>query len=52
MVSRLGYGEVEGLQEAEIMEDEIDDRLLDTVALAGHQFERLIKRLQQASTID
>lgn len=51
-VSRLGYGEAGRMNQAEIMEDEIDDRLLDSVSLAGDQFDRLIKRLQDTPSID
>ncbi len=51
-VSRLGYGDAGRLDDAEVMEDELDDKLLDSVSLAGQQFERLIKRLQQAPSAD
>lgn len=51
-VSRLGYGETGSLDGDDVMEDELDESLLDSVSLAGERFEQMIKKLQRAPTVD
>jgi CRP-like cAMP-binding protein len=48
-VKRLGYGGSSGdLDSDEILEDEIDETLLDTVSIAGERFDRMIQTLSGA----
>lgn len=51
-VSRLGYGDTGTLDSDDVMADELDESLLDSVSLAGDRFEQMIKRLQRAPTVD
>ncbi|HBC07546.1 MAG TPA: cyclic nucleotide-binding protein [Rhodospirillaceae bacterium] len=44
-VRRLGYGQAGGLDTEDVLEDELDDRLLDSVSLAGDRFDRMLKIL-------
>lgn len=44
-VRRLGYGQAGGLDTEDVLEDELDDRLLDSVSLAGDRFDRMLKLL-------
>lgn len=47
-VRRLGYGQAGGLDTDDVLEDELDDRLLDSVSLAGDRFDRMLKVLAGA----
>lgn len=47
-VRRFGYGQVGGLDTEEVLEDELDDRLLDSVSQAGDRFDRMLKLLATA----
>lgn len=47
-VRRMGYGGEVGLDSAEILADELDEKLLDTVSLAGERFDRLLRTLAMA----
>lgn len=49
-VRRLGYGESSGLDSEELLEDELDDRLLDSVSLAGDRFDRMLRLLASDTT--
>lgn len=51
-VSRLGYGDAGTLDSAEPMADELDEQLLDSVSMAGEQFDQLIKQLSRAPSAD
>lgn len=51
-VQRLGYGDTGELDEDEVMADELDDTLLDSVSLAGDRFDQLLKSLRRAPTAD
>ncbi|MCP5423439.1 MAG: cyclic nucleotide-binding domain-containing protein [Chromatiaceae bacterium] len=44
-VQRMGYSEDLGLAGDEALSDELDDRLLDSVSLAGERFQRLLRTL-------
>lgn len=44
-VRRLGYGEAVTLDSEEVLEDELDEKLLDQVSLAGDRFDRMLKLL-------
>lgn len=44
-IRRLGYGQAGDLDNDEIMEDELDEGLLDTVSLAGDRFGRMMRIL-------
>ncbi len=44
-IKRMGYGKAGDLSSDEIMEDELDDGLLDTVSLAGDRFSRMMQIL-------
>jgi len=48
-VRRLGYGAGASLDSDEILADELDEKLLDTVSLAGERFDRLIRTLATAN---
>lgn len=48
-VRRFGYGEAGSLSSAGVLEDELDERLLDTVSLAGERFDRMLRTLSGAS---
>lgn len=48
-VRRLGYGAGGSLDSDEILADELDEKLLDTVSLAGERFDRLIRTLATAN---
>jgi CRP/FNR family cyclic AMP-dependent transcriptional regulator len=47
-VRRMGYGAESSLDSDEILADELDEKLLDTVSLAGERFDRLIRTLATA----
>lgn len=47
-VRRMGYGEGGSMAGDEILDDELDENLLDTVSLAGDRFDRLIRTLATA----
>ena len=47
-VRRFGYGQAVNLDTDEVLEDELDDRLLDSVSLAGDRFDRMLKLLAGA----
>ena len=47
-VRRLGYGQAGGLDTDDVLEDELDDRLLDSISLAGDRFDRMLKVLAGA----
>lgn len=49
-VRRLGYGQAGSLDTDDVLEDELDDRLLDSVSLAGERFDRMLKMLAGART--
>lgn len=44
-VRRLGYGEAVTLDSDEVLEDELDEKLLDQVSFAGARFDRMLKLL-------
>jgi CRP-like cAMP-binding protein len=44
-VRRLGYGEAVTLDSDKVLEDELDEKLLDQVSLAGARFDRMLKLL-------
>lgn len=44
-VVRLGYGEVDALEEGVEIQGELDDNVLDTLHLAGGRFNRLLETL-------
>ncbi|MBF0186762.1 MAG: cyclic nucleotide-binding domain-containing protein [Magnetococcales bacterium] len=44
-VKRMGYGEETDLDSDEILEDELDENLLDTIAIAGDRFDRMLRIL-------
>lgn len=48
-IKRLGYGKAGDLDSGEIMEDELDEGLLDTVSIAGDRFSRMMRILSGAS---
>ena len=50
-VRRLGYGQAGGLDTDDVLEDELDDRLLDSVSLAGDRFDRMLKILAGARSV-
>lgn len=47
-VRRFGYGQTGSLDTDDLLEDELDDRLLDSVSLAGDRFDRMLKLLANA----
>ncbi len=47
-VRRMGYGAGASLDSEEVLADELDERLLDSVSLAGDRFDRLIRTLATA----
>ncbi|MGE5478718.1 MAG: cyclic nucleotide-binding domain-containing protein [Bacteroidales bacterium] len=47
-VRRMGYGSGTSLDSDEILADELDEKLLDNVSLAGDRFDRLIRTLATA----
>lgn len=47
-VRRMGYGAGDSLEGDDILADELDAKLLDTVSLAGERFDRLIRTLAMA----
>ncbi len=47
-IQRLGYKKTGDLANEEIMEDELDEGLLDTVSIAGDRFSRLMRTLAGA----
>lgn len=50
-VRRFGYGEDNtNLDSDEILADELDENLLDTVSIAGDRFDRMLKQLASAKT--
>nr|CAA6825109.1 MAG: cAMP-binding proteins - catabolite gene activator and regulatory subunit of cAMP-dependent protein kinases [uncultured Thiotrichaceae bacterium] len=51
-VKHLGYGAEEetSLDADEILEDELDENLLDTVSVAGERFDRMLKALVSGKT--
>ncbi|WP_417822410.1 cyclic nucleotide-binding domain-containing protein [Terasakiella sp.] len=50
-VRRFGYGEANtNLDSDEILADELDENLLDTVSIAGDRFDRMLKQLASAKT--
>lgn len=44
-VRRLGYGEAVTLDSDDVLEDELDEKLLDQVSVAGNRFDRMLKLL-------
>ncbi|WP_142848453.1 cyclic nucleotide-binding domain-containing protein [Telmatospirillum sp. J64-1] len=46
--SHRGYGEDSTLATEDVLEDELDDAILDSVSQAGDRFDRLIKTLSSA----
>jgi len=48
-VRRLGYGSTRSLDGDEILADELDNGILDTVAMAGERFHRMLKLLSGAT---
>jgi CRP-like cAMP-binding protein len=48
-IKRLGYGAAGSLDSDDILEDELDEGLLDTVSLAGDRFSRMLRVLSNAS---
>jgi len=48
-VRRLGYGASQALETDEILTDELDTGILDTVAVAGDRFHRMLKLLSGAA---
>lgn len=49
-VQRFGYGEGNTLESDEILTDELDENLLDTVSIAGERFDRMLKQLASAKS--
>jgi CRP-like cAMP-binding protein len=49
-VRRFGYGESNALDSDEVLEDELDEKLLDSVSLAGDRFDRMLKMLAMAKS--
>jgi CRP-like cAMP-binding protein len=47
-VRRFGYGDQAALDSDEVLEDELDEKLLDTVSIAGDRFDRMLKMLSSA----
>lgn len=47
-VHRLGYGAGGGLGGDDVLEDELDESLLDTVSLAGERFDRMLRLLAKS----
>lgn len=47
-VRRFGYGQIGSLDSDEVLEDELDERLLDTVSIAGERFDRMLRTLATA----
>ena len=47
-VRHFGYGETGSLAGDELMEDELDENVLDSVSLAGTRFEMMMKALRSA----
>lgn len=47
-IARLGYGGAASLASDELLEDELDEGLLDNVAIAGERFSRLVRLLADA----
>jgi len=50
-VRRMGYGAASTLDTDEVLADELDEKLLDTVSLAGDRFDRLMRTLASAKAI-
>ncbi len=50
-VRRMGYGGGAGLDSEQVLEDELDERLLDSVSLAGERFHRLLRILAGARDV-
>jgi len=49
-VRRFGYGESSQLDSDEVLEDELDENLLDSVSVAGERFDRMLKQLASAKS--
>lgn len=47
-VQRFGYGQAGGLDTDDVLEDELDERLLDSLSQAGDRFDRMLKLLAGA----
>lgn len=47
-VRRFGYGQAGSLDTDDVLEDELDERLLDAVSQAGDRFDRMLKLLASA----
>ncbi|MBR9972543.1 cyclic nucleotide-binding domain-containing protein [Magnetospirillum sulfuroxidans] len=47
-VRRMGYGAGASLDSADVLTDELDEKLLDAVSLAGDRFDRLVRTLATA----
>lgn len=47
-VRRMGYGAGDSLDSDDLLADELDEKLLDSVSLAGERFDRLIRTLATA----
>lgn len=48
-VRHLGYGEATGLDTEDVLEDEVDDAILDSVSQAGDRFDRLLRAVSSVS---
>lgn len=49
-IKRMGYGNAGDLDSDEILEDELDEGLLDSVSLAGDRFSRMMRILSGSAT--
>ncbi len=50
-VRRMGYGAAASLDTDDVLADELDEKLLDTVSLAGDRFDRLMRTLASARAV-
>lgn len=48
-IQRMGYGKAGDLAADEFLEDELDEKLLDNVSIAGDRFSRMIRVLSKIS---
>ncbi|MGC2856239.1 cyclic nucleotide-binding domain-containing protein [Novispirillum sp. DQ9] len=49
-VRHLGYGEVASLESEDVLEDEVDDAILDSVSQAGDRFDRLLRAVSASAS--
>ncbi len=47
-VQRFGYGDTGSLDGDDVLADELDERLLDSVSIAGERFDRMLRTLATA----